>query len=98
MSISRFEAAWRGDIAQIKKYTLTSWDGEDKEAPLQIAVRDNKNNNPFSLAFLRGHLEAAKAVLEIAQAQWTPKDDENTRYRMTRDEDEDSYEDSESRR
>ncbi|KAH7026489.1 uncharacterized protein B0I36DRAFT_273482 [Microdochium trichocladiopsis] len=95
--IELFEACWRGDIEGIKKYTLTSWDGEDKESPLQIAVSDNKSNNPFSLAFLRGHWDAAKAVLEIAQAQWTPKEAENARYKMTRDDDEeDSCEDSDA--
>lgn len=60
-----------------------------------MAVSDPKGNNPFSLAFLRGHFDASKAILEIAQAQWAPTDESKTRYKMTGD-DEDSCEDSEA--
>lgn len=40
-------------------------------------------------------MDAAKAVLEIAQAQWTPVEEEKARYRMTRDDDEDEDDDDE---
>lgn len=51
------------------------------------------SNNPFSLAVLRGHFSIATAILEIAQAQWAPKDEEKARYTMANnDDDEDSYE------
>ncbi|KAI1137936.1 ankyrin [Hypoxylon sp. FL0543] len=93
--IKLFEAAWDGDIAAIKSLTLASWDADKQEPPLKIAVFDTKSNNPFSLAFLRGHYEAAKAILEIAQAQWAPKSEKTTRFTMNKD-DEDSCEESES--
>ena len=75
---------------KIKTFTLAPFD--EDEPPLKIAVSDSKGNNPFSLALLRGHYAVAKAVLEIAQAQWAPKDKENARYRMAGTEDDSSYE------
>lgn len=92
----RFEAAWAGDLALIKSLTLTSWDTGKQEPPLKVAVSDVKSNNPFSLAFLRGHYEVASAILEIAQAQWAPKSDKATRFVMNKDEDEDSNGESDS--
>lgn len=62
---------------------------------MAIAVGDQNWNSPFSLAFLRGHLDVAKAILEIIQAQWAPKEEKTKRYKMTKDEDEGSGEDSE---
>ncbi|KAK6958209.1 hypothetical protein Daesc_001004 [Daldinia eschscholtzii] len=88
--IRLMEAAWAGDLPTIKSLTLASWDAEKKEPPLKIAVCDAKQNNPFSLAFMRGHYEVAKAVLEIAQAQWAPKEENTTLFTMHKDEDEDS--------
>ncbi|RYP71433.1 hypothetical protein DL771_004800 [Monosporascus sp. 5C6A] len=88
--IELFEAAWAGDIEKIKSLTLAPFDGD--EPPLKIAVSDPKGNNPFSLALLKGHFSTAKAILEIAQAQWAPKEEEKARYRMTRNGDTDSYE------
>ncbi|RYP56917.1 hypothetical protein DL769_009824 [Monosporascus sp. CRB-8-3] len=88
--IELFEAAWAGDLEKIKSLTLAPFDGD--EPPLKIAVLDPKGNNPFSLALLKGHFSTAKAILEIAQAQWAPKEEEKARYRMTRNEDADSYE------
>ncbi|ORY62245.1 uncharacterized protein BCR38DRAFT_235854 [Pseudomassariella vexata] len=81
--IELFEAAWRGDLEKIKSLTLASWGASENEPPLKIAVWDSKNNNCFSLAFLRGHQNVAKAILEIAQAQWSPKDESKVRYTMT---------------
>ncbi|KAI1375583.1 ankyrin [Hypoxylon crocopeplum] len=94
--IKLFEAAWAGDLAVIKSLTLGSWDADGQEPPLKMAVSDLKRNNPFSLAFLRGHYEVAKAILDIAQAQWVPKSENTTRFTMTKDEDEDSYEESDA--
>ncbi|RYP25160.1 hypothetical protein DL765_000041 [Monosporascus sp. GIB2] len=88
--IELFEAAWTGDLEKIKSLTLVPFDGD--EPPLKIAVSDPKGNNPFSLALLKGHFSTAKAILEIAQAQWAPEEEEKARYRMTRNEDADSYE------
>ncbi|KAK3995506.1 Ankycorbin [Cladorrhinum sp. PSN332] len=77
-----FEAAWRGDLETIKTLTLTAWDDEKKQAPLQIAVKDSNQNNPFSLAFFRGHLGVAMAILEIAHAQYVPEAKPKAQYRM----------------
>jgi hypothetical protein len=66
---------------------LTSWDDAKEEAPLQIAIRGQGSNNPFSVAFSRGHYSVAKAILEIAQAQYTPEAKPKTRYTMQAAED-----------
>ncbi|KAI1764033.1 ankyrin [Hypoxylon sp. FL1150] len=94
--VKLFEAAWAGDLATIKSLTLASWDADKQEPPLKIAVSDMKSHNPFSIAFLRGHYEVAKAILEIAQAQWAPKTEKTTRFIMNKDEEDGSYEESDS--
>lgn len=94
----RFNAAFNGDLETIKTLTLTSWDDAKEEVPLKIAVYDQSRNNPFSLAFDRGHFDVARAVLEIAHAQYAPEEKPKTRYRMqAADEDErhSEYSDSE---
>ncbi|KAI1176036.1 ankyrin repeat protein [Nemania sp. FL0916] len=78
-----FEAAWNGDLETIKSLTLAAWGPDDREPPLAIAVSDLENNNPFSLAFLKGHFDTAKAILEIAKAQWSPTEEEKARFKMT---------------
>ncbi|KAK4177440.1 hypothetical protein QBC36DRAFT_131497 [Triangularia setosa] len=80
--ISLFECAWSGDLEGIKKLCLTSWDAEQTQAPLKIAVYDMKGNSPFSLAYFRGHHDVAKAILEIAHAQYTPVEKPEAEYRM----------------
>lgn len=82
IDLHRFEAAWSGDLDKIKKLCLTSWDEEQTEAPLKIALYDNKGNSPFSLAYFRGHHDVAKAILEIAQAQYTPREKPEAEYKM----------------
>ncbi|KAI0889471.1 ankyrin repeat protein [Annulohypoxylon maeteangense] len=96
--IRLFEAAWTGDLEVIKSLTLASWGVDGQESPLKMAVSDMKGNNPFSLAFLRGHYEVSKAILEIAQAQWAPKSDKTTRFTMNKDVNDEYYscEESES--
>ncbi|KAI2624751.1 ankyrin repeat protein [Xylaria nigripes] len=80
-----FEAAWAGDVEKIKSTTLAPWGPDAQQPPLKIAVADSQGNNPFSLAFLRGHLDAAKVILEITQAQWSPaEEEEEARFHMTR--------------
>lgn len=93
--IELFEAAWCGDLDKIKALTLVSWDPENNEPPLQIAVND-RSNSPFSLAYMRGHLDVAKAILEIAQAQYVPEDKPVTRYRMQTSEEEDEEDEDDS--
>ncbi|ETS87326.1 hypothetical protein PFICI_01154 [Pestalotiopsis fici W106-1] len=86
--IELFEAAWTGDLEKIKSLTLSAWGTDKSEPPLKVAVLDLGWNSPFSIAFLRGHLDTAKAILEIVQAQWSPPEEKTKRYKMTRDEDE----------
>lgn len=93
--IELFEAAWSGDLDKIKALTLVSWDPENNEPPLQIAVKD-WSNSPFSLAYTRGHLDVAKAILEIAQAQYVPEEKPMTRYRMQTGEEEDDEDEDDS--
>lgn len=82
--IELFEAAWTGDLETIKALTLASWDPENNEPPLQIAVRDS-NSSPFSLAYIRGHHEVAKAIMKIAQTQYAAEEEPSRNYRMQGD-------------
>ncbi|KAL7787534.1 ankyrin repeat-containing domain protein [Trichoderma ceciliae] len=84
------QAAWTGDVETIKSLTLRAWGPDKEQAPLKMAIRDSQQNSPFSVAFLRGHHNAAKAILEIIRAQWSAPEKEKVRYRLqSRDEDED---------
>ncbi|ROV99873.1 hypothetical protein VMCG_06284 [Cytospora schulzeri] len=83
--IELFEAAWSGDLDKIKSLTLVSWDPENNEPPLHVSLGDSKDTL-FSLAYKRGHLNVAKAILEIAQAQYAPEEKPLARYRMQTDE------------
>ena len=74
--------------------TLKAWGPETDRPPLKAAICDNSSNSPFSLAFLHGHHDVAKAILEIVQAQWSPVEEDRVRYKIE-DEDDDSDYDSE---
>ncbi|KAF2192505.1 ankyrin repeat protein [Zopfia rhizophila CBS 207.26] len=78
-----FQAAWDGDLATIKSLTLTPWGPEGDKMPLKTAVEDINDQSPFSLAVLRGHLDVARAIVEISYAQYQPVEEkEKARYRM----------------
>lgn len=84
--INLFNAAWNGDLLAIKRLTLTFWGELRDQFPLKIAVTDANGLSPFQIAILRGHIDCAKGILEIAQAQFKPKDkDGNERYTMEED-------------
>lgn len=90
------EAAWAGELERIKELTLQAWGEEKEQAPLKIVITDNTHNSPFSLAFLHGRYDVARAILEIVKAQWSVPDKDEVRYRMKqeqRDDDEDYYSD-----
>jgi ankyrin repeat protein len=70
--VKLFQACWDGDLTTVKELTLAVWSGD--QSPLKIAVQDTQNFSPFSLAVLRKHFDVAKAVLEIAHAQYAPDD------------------------
>jgi len=74
---------------------LTSWDEAKSEAPLKIAVDDQHHNNPFSLAFLRGHYAVAKGILEIALAQYSPEQEPKMRYKMSVGREDEEYSEDE---
>ena len=77
------EAAWSGNLDCIESLTLQAWGDNKDQPPLRMAVAGGpKACTPFSLAFLNGHYEVAKAILEIVKAQWSPKEGDKVRYRM----------------
>ncbi|KAL2862382.1 ankyrin repeat protein [Aspergillus lucknowensis] len=86
-----FEAAWSGDIETIKSLTLGACAPNKERRPLEIGVTDHRDFSAFSLAILRGHLDAASAIIAIAMAQYMPVDrGQTTRYRMQDDADSDN--------
>ncbi|KAI1269144.1 ankyrin repeat protein [Xylariaceae sp. FL1019] len=94
--IELFEAAWSGDLDKIRSLTLASWDSEGQEPPLNVTVNDRKDSTAFSLAFLKGHFDVAEAILEIAQAQWAPREDEKAVFKIKEHDDDEKEADSDS--
>lgn len=86
------EAAWAGDIEKVKELSLQAWGAEKDQPPLKIAVSDNMGNTPFSVAFLRGHHDLARALLEIVKAQWSPPKKDKVRFRMEAGNEDEEYE------
>jgi ankyrin repeat protein len=66
-----FQAAWEGDLATIRNLTMQPRDSGSRS--LKITVSDQFQSSPFFIAIVRGHMEVAKAILEIAQIQYLPK-------------------------
>lgn len=81
------EAAWAGDLDRIKSLTLQAWGDEQDQPPLKMAINDDRYSSPFSLAFLRGHHDVARAILEIIKAQYTPVEEDKVRYKMENEDD-----------
>lgn len=74
-----FEAAWNNDLDTIKNLTLSPWmQGSTEYAPLKIAVRDQNQFMPFSIAVLRGHYDLARRIVDICLAQYHNANDEDT--------------------
>ncbi|KAK4999248.1 hypothetical protein LTR66_001674 [Elasticomyces elasticus] len=81
--IELFEAAWSGNLEGVKTKTLGLWGPENDMVPLKIAVQDSNNFSPFAIAVLRGDLNIAQAILDIAQAQYCgPEDADRKRYTL----------------
>jgi hypothetical protein len=87
----RFEAAWSGDIGTIKSLTLGFWGPDNDRIPLQITTEDTHQLTPFAIAVLRGHLDVAKAIMEIARAQYQPKETKGQKRFRMRSVDDDDY-------
>jgi ankyrin repeat protein len=91
-----FQAAWDADLDTIKSLTLAPWGPSGKNKPLKIAVEDRDDQSPFSIAMLRGHTDVARAIVEIAFAQYQPETEEKkVQYRMGNEDEEDDDEDDE---
>ncbi|KAF4494819.1 ankyrin repeat [Fusarium agapanthi] len=90
--IELMEATWAGDIEKVKELSLQAWGAEKDQPPLKIAVSDNMGNTPFSVAFLRGHHDLARALLEIVKAQWSPPKKDKVRFRMEAGNEDEEYE------
>jgi ankyrin repeat protein len=78
--VKLFQACWDGDLPTIKELTLALW--EDNQSPLQVAVQDSHNFSPFSIAVLRKHLGIAKAIMEIAHAQYAPEEKPEVKHTL----------------
>ncbi|VUC32512.1 unnamed protein product [Clonostachys rosea] len=90
--VNMMEAAWTGDVERMRALTLRPWGPNEDQPPLRMSAFDSQSNNAFSLAFLQGHYEAAKAVLEIVKSQWAPVEQPKMQYKM-REEAEDDEDD-----
>lgn len=104
--IELMESAWVGDLERLKSLTLQAWGPYQDQPPLKMAIFDLSSNSPFSIAFVRGHHDVAKAILEIVKAQWSPTEQDKVRYKLETQNDhsgsedeysEDGSEDSEPR-
>lgn len=93
--IRLFEAAWKGDLLAIKRLTLTFWGELRDKFPLKIAVENSDGYSPFQIAVLRGHLDCARGILEIAKAQYKPRE-KSGQERYTMDEEDSDYESSQA--
>jgi len=71
-----FQACWDAELSTIKEFTLAVWG--NNQTPLKIAVQDMSGFSPFSIAVLRKHFDVARAVLEIAHAQFAPEEQVGT--------------------
>jgi hypothetical protein len=80
-----FEAVWAGDVQGIKARTLTKWGPENKNEPLKVAVHESLFGHTLvMIALRRKRYDIARMLLQIAQAQYRPKD-EKVNYYVDRD-------------
>jgi len=94
--IQLFEAAWSGDVKTLKELSLLPWKNaqDEQQPPLKMAVQDQHQLSPFSIAILHGNLALGKAIMEIASAQYEPHDKPAQRhYRVAGGNDEDDDDD-----
>lgn len=77
----RFQAAWEGDNEKIKELTLAKWGPESDRKPLHVATQDGRGFTPFAIATVRRHLETAKMLLGIANAQFKDPDSSKNKRR-----------------
>lgn len=67
---SRFQAAWDGDIQKVKQLTTESNTCKNSRSALLLTAIDKERSmDIFTIAVARGHLELAKEILQIVEAQ-----------------------------
>lgn len=72
---------WNGDVQGIKLRTLAKWGPDNRNAPLKVSVFDWFFHNTLVLiALRRKRFDLAKMLLQIAQAQYRPKDNKVNYY------------------
>jgi hypothetical protein len=69
-------------------HVVAPW-GISNNTPLRITVQDRDSYSPFHLAVLRGHLDVARAIVEISFAQYQLPDEEQSKTYRIGDEDDD---------
>jgi hypothetical protein len=76
-----FEMVWTGDVQGIKLRTLAKWGPENRNEPLKVSVFESLFGNTLVMIALRHkRFDLAKMLLQIAQAQYRPKDDKVNYY------------------
>lgn len=80
---------WDNDIEVVKSLTLSPWGNSNP--PLLITVQDSIGCSTFGIAVMRGHLDLARALVEISFGQYQPDVEETPkRYRLAEQNDDDS--------
>jgi len=80
-----FEMVWSGDIQGIKSRTLARWGPERRNEPLKISVYDSLyGNTPVMIALHQKRFDLARMLLQIAKAQYRPKE-HKVNYYVDRD-------------
>ncbi|KAL8970120.1 MAG: hypothetical protein Q9197_003977 [Variospora fuerteventurae] len=88
-----FRAAWEGDNEKIRELTLAEWGPQKDRKPLHVATQDYGGFTPFAIAMIRHHLETAKLLVGIANAQFKESDGSKSqrRYEIAGGSDYDNY-------
>jgi hypothetical protein len=93
-----FEVVWRGDVQAIKTQTLGRWGPDKKKDPLPVAVAtQGMGITLIMVALKQKRIDLVKLILQIAKAQFRPKDAkvnfyvERNEYSEDEDEDGDYY-------
>lgn len=83
--LSLFESVWSGNISDIKACTLTRWGPNKDKEPLKVSISESLYGNTLvAIALQHKRFDLAKMLLQIAQAQYRPKD-EKVNYYIDRD-------------
>jgi len=79
-----YEMVWSNDVKGIKERTLTRWGPNQDKEPLKVSVSETVcGYNLVHIALFRKSFDLARMLLQIARAQFRPKD-ENVNYYVAR--------------